>query len=237
MKKVEIGSLLVDVFTSLEQVTDIICRNYMDSPSSAVAINPEKVVASATNSELRDILVSNDILFADGIGVVKLMALRSGNVCSRIPGCELWESLMAYCGKKEIPVFVLGSTKTTVEKTVLKLKGQYGTQVADYSDGFFVDDVAMIQRIKSSNAKFVSVAMGSPKQELFIARAKQMGVNAFFLGVGGTYDVYTHKVQRAPKIFCDNGFEWLYRLLKEPKRIFRQTSLLKFIWLAVFRKI
>jgi UDP-N-acetyl-D-mannosaminouronate:lipid I N-acetyl-D-mannosaminouronosyltransferase len=83
----------------------------------------------------------------------------------------------------------------------------------------------------------LTVALGSPKQEQFMSKCKARGVTAFMMGVGGTYNVFTGSVKRAPKFWCDLGLEWFYRLLLEPTRIKRQTRLLKFLWLFMAKKL
>ena len=86
-------------------------------------------------------------------------------------------------------------------------------------------------------AKVVIVALGSPKQEQFIQRCKEQHPEAFYMGVGGSFDVYVGNVKRAPNFWIKLNLEWFYRLISEPKRIFRQYKLLKFLYLFLFNKI
>ncbi|WP_139766913.1 WecB/TagA/CpsF family glycosyltransferase, partial [Salmonella enterica] len=84
-------------------------------------------------------------------------------------------------------------------------------------------------RIHASGAKIVTVAMGSPKQELLMRDCREVHPHALYMGVGGTYDVFTGHVKRAPKIWQNLGLEWLYRLLSQPRRITRQMRLLRYL--------
>ncbi|CAH0221854.1 UDP-N-acetyl-D-mannosaminuronic acid transferase [Rahnella aquatilis] len=88
---------------------------------------------------------------------------------------------------------------------------------------------ALFERVKSSGAAIVTVAMGSPKQEILMRDCRLVHPDALYMGIGGTYDVFTGHVKRAPKIWQNLGLEWLYRLILQPSRLRRQLKLLKFI--------
>ena len=98
-------------------------------------------------------------------------------------------------------------------------------------DGYFTPDQrqALFERIHASGAKIVTVAMGSPKQEILMRDCRQVHPDALYMGVGGTYDVFTGHVKRAPKVWQNLGLEWLYRLLSQPSRIKRQLRLLRYL--------
>ncbi|WP_420068332.1 WecB/TagA/CpsF family glycosyltransferase, partial [Actinobacillus pleuropneumoniae] len=108
----------------------------------------------------------------------------------------------------------------------------WNVDIVGLQDGYFdnKEQRAVIERIKRSGAKLVTVAMGSPKQEKFIADAAREYPDCLYMGVGGTYDVFIGKVKRAPKIWQDLGLEWLYRLLSQPTRWRRQVNLLRFLY-------
>nr|WP_252306307.1 WecB/TagA/CpsF family glycosyltransferase [Vibrio alginolyticus] len=121
-------------------------------------------------------------------------------------------------------------------RTVDKLK-QQGVNVVGSQDGYFSDEELLINEIRRSGAKILSVALGSPKQELFMKKAKDSGLTCFMMGVGGTYNVFVGEVKRAPDFWCRLNLEWLYRLLSEPSRIFRQIKLTKYVYLALANKL
>jgi UDP-N-acetyl-D-mannosaminouronate:lipid I N-acetyl-D-mannosaminouronosyltransferase len=145
--------------------------------------------------------------------------------------------LMKSSGERNIPVFLIGASPAVLNNTIEKLQTSYSTNIVGHSDGYFTNEEQLILEIKNSGAKLVTVAMGSPKQELFINKCKEAEIQAFFMGVGGTYDVFTGNVKRAPKLFCDLGLEWFYRLASQPSRIIRQGNLLKFFWLYITKKL
>ncbi|STW66146.1 putative UDP-N-acetyl-D-mannosaminuronic acid transferase [Klebsiella michiganensis] len=88
---------------------------------------------------------------------------------------------------------------------------------------------ALFERIRDSGAKIVTVAMGSPRQEILMRDCRDVYPQALYMGVGGTYDVFTGHVQRAPKFWQDLGLEWFYRLVSQPSRIKRQARLLRYL--------
>ena len=237
IKVEQICSLSVKLYGSIDIAVEDIFQNYMEADCSAVAMNPEKVILSREKAIIRQILENNEIRYADGIGVVKVLSNKANTKVARIPGCELWEALMAEAGKKHTPVYLVGAEPSVINTTVNKLKKEYSTNIIGYQDGYFDDETTLIQNIKASGAKIVTVALGTPRQELFIDECRRAGINAFFMGVGGTYDVYTGNVKRAPEIFCKFGLEWFYRLMSQPTRLYRQRNLLKFLFLALQNKL
>ncbi|CAH7019407.1 UDP-N-acetyl-D-mannosaminuronic acid transferase [Vibrio chagasii] len=235
--KVNINNLEINCYTSVDDASNYIIENNLDDANIAIAINPEKILSSLENKAILSTLEAADIRYLDGIGTVKVAEKRIGKKLSRIPGCELWESLMSKAGKSNIPVYILGANKTVVSKTVTKLKNDYSVNIVGYHDGFFENDDDLIKSILSTKPRILTVALGSPRQEVFMKRCKELGADFFMMGVGGTYNVYTGEVKRAPKIWCNLNLEWLYRLLKEPSRIKRQIKLLNFIKLYFLNKI
>lgn len=237
IEQAKVSGLAVQLYPSINSAVEDIMQNYIDKACSAVAINPEKIILSRENSEVMRVLENNEIRYADGIGVVKFLSYKTKKKISRIPGCELWEQLMKEAGIRNIPVYLVGGKNETVTHAVNKLKEIYYTPIVGFNDGYFSSEELLINDILNSKAKIVTVALGSPKQELFISKCREAGVKAFFMGVGGTYDVFTGNVKRAPKIFCDIGLEWFYRLMSQPTRLFRQRNLMKFFWLACTKKL
>jgi UDP-N-acetyl-D-mannosaminouronate:lipid I N-acetyl-D-mannosaminouronosyltransferase len=240
VKKIEshlVGNIPVNLYKSIEEAVEHIICDFVGKASSAAAINPEKIILARSDPKLKDVLLANEVRYSDGIGIVKLLEKKSGKTVARIPGCELWEKLMKAAADKSIPVFLVGASEDVLLNTEIGLKAKYGSNIVGICNGFFNDENELINNIKSSGAKIVTVAMGSPKQELFIDKCKNAGIQAFFMGVGGTYNVFTGNVKRAPIVFCDLGLEWFYRLVSQPSRIGRQRNLVKYLWLALSNKL
>jgi UDP-N-acetyl-D-mannosaminouronate:lipid I N-acetyl-D-mannosaminouronosyltransferase len=233
VEKVNIGGVDIGIYSSKGHLLNTLYGSFMQTGCCqiAIAINPEKVILSLRNKSISSIIEQCDVKYADGIGIVKAIKQKTGEKIPRIPGCELWESLMEYAGKNKIPAFLVGGTIEVIEKTKDKLFQEYQTPIVGYQDGFFNEEAKLITDIQNSGAEIVTVAMGSPRQEKFIFSCRAAGINAIFMGVGGTYDVYTGNVKRAPLIWRKIGCEWLYRLLSQPTRWKRQVNLIHFAWL------
>lgn len=197
-----------------------------------VAINAEKMLTLEDNGEVRELINAAEFKYADGISVVRSVRKKypEANV-SRVAGADLWEALMARAGAEGTPVFLVGGKPEVMAETVEKLRKQWNVNLVGTQDGYFTPDQrqALFERIHASGAKIVTVAMGSPKQEILMRDCRQVHPDALYMGVGGTYDVFTGHVKRAPKVWQNMGLEWLYRLLSQPTRFRRQLKLLKFL--------
>lgn len=228
--EVSVGPVQVSAFADMAQLLKFIVKDDGSVyAGSAIAINPEKVLTAMRSADIADVIRAADIRYADGIGVVKVMCKRLGKTVQRIPGCELWQQLMLRAAQYQVPVFIVGAKPEVNLQTADKLRGQQVNLVGAV-DGYFTDEAALIAQIKQSGARIVSVAMGSPKQELLIQRIRVQHPECFYMGVGGTYDVFTGNVKRAPALWCKLNLEWAYRLLSQPSRIGRQLGLLRYLW-------
>jgi len=227
----------ISMFESVQAAAKHITSSRLDSFNNAIAINPEKVVRIGKDNDLRAAVKAASINYPDGIGICIALRLRIGEKVARIPGCELWEELMQLAGEQGVPVFILGGKQAVNTQTVDKLCSEMSVTIVGSSDGYFESDTAMIETIRDSGAKIISVAMGTPRQELFIEQCRQAGLTGFFMGVGGTYDVYSGTTERAPLAFRRIGLEWFYRLLCQPSRIFRQSNLIRFVFMVLTRRV
>lgn len=197
-----------------------------------VAINAEKVLTSEDNAEVRTLIEAAEYKYADGISVVRSVRKKYPQAdVSRVAGADLWEALMARAGAEGTPVFLVGGKPEVLAQTKAKLRQQWNVNIVDSQDGYFTAEnrQALFERIHASGAKIVTVAMGSPKQEIFMRDCRLVHPHALYMGVGGTYDVFTGHVKRAPKVWQNLGLEWLYRLLSQPSRITRQLRLLRYL--------
>lgn len=197
-----------------------------------VAINAEKVLTAEDNPEVRTLIEAAEYKYADGISVVRSVRKKFPNAqVSRVAGADLWEALMARAGEEGTPVFLVGGKPEVLAQTQAKLRAQWNVNIVGSQDGYFTPDQrsALFEKIHVSGAKIVTVAMGSPKQEIFMRDCRQVHPHALYMGVGGTYDVFTGHVKRAPKVWQNLGLEWLYRLLSQPSRITRQLRLLRYL--------
>lgn len=197
-----------------------------------VAINAEKMLTREDDADVKTLINAAEFKYADGISVVRSINKKypKANV-SRVAGADLWEALMARAGAEGTPVFLIGGKPDVLAETTEKLRKQWNVNLVGTQDGYFTaqERQALFERIRDSGAKIVTVAMGSPKQEILMRDCRKVYPDALYMGVGGTYDVFTGHVKRAPKVWQNLGLEWLYRLLSQPSRIKRQLRLLRYL--------
>ena len=232
MEKISLRGVELFPFTSYDDAID-----YIDSHKGIlVAVNAEKVLSAAT---LKDVINSN-VGYCDGAGVQ--LALRRNhcqpNAC-KIAGCELWLKIISrFAGKKSF--YLVGGRQEVIEEIVAKLRSEFpGIDIVNYRNGYIKSEqerAELLADIEVRRPDVVFVAMGSPKQELLM---KDMLArhNAIYQGLGGSFDVYTGHVLRAPRWWIDHNLEFAYRLIKEPKRIRRQVHLLKFAWWLLTKQV
>lgn len=197
-----------------------------------VAINAEKMLAVENDPQVRALIEAAEYKYADGISVVRSIRKKYPHaVVERVAGADLWEELMARAGREGTPVFLVGGKPDVLAQTQEKLRTQWQVNIVGSQDGYFNAEQrqALFERIRDSGAKIVTVAMGSPRQEILMRDCREVYPQALYMGVGGTYDVFTGQVKRAPKVWQRMGLEWLYRLLSQPSRITRQLKLLRYL--------
>lgn len=205
--------------------------------SSIIAINPEKLIIAREKPEIKKLLNSATYKIADGIGVVVASKLRKGNIKNRITGIDCMDMLCKLSNDKGYKIFMYGAKEEIVKQAKIKLEKKYpNIKIVGYIDGYEEDNEKIIRTINDCKPDILFVALGSPKQEIWI-NENMVKLNAkIFQGVGGSFDVFSGNIKRAPKWMQKVGLEWLYRLFKEPKRVFRQMKLFKFFGLVLIGK-
>ncbi|WP_130833148.1 lipopolysaccharide N-acetylmannosaminouronosyltransferase [[Erwinia] mediterraneensis] len=197
-----------------------------------VAINAEKMLTAETDSDLRVLLQQAEFKYPDGISIVRSIRKKyPAAQVSRIAGADLWEALMERAGREGTPVFLIGGRQPVLDETCDKLRCQWNVNIVGSQDGYFAptERDALLARVAASGAQIVTVALGSPRQEILMRDCRQVWPQALYMGVGGTYDVFTGHVRRAPEIWQQLGLEWLYRLIMQPSRWRRQLKLLRYL--------
>lgn len=221
----EIGGVNVQAFASLDEFAAQILPDKDQLISGfAVAINPEKVMTIRKDAETRRAVESATVRYADGVGVVWAMR-RKGVNAPRVTGCDLWERLMRRAAEFDVPVCLLGARPEVLDKTVSRLRGEFPTlEIAACEHGYATEEqnAEFARRLRDMERGIVAVAMGSPRQEKVIAKLRRICPDAFYMGVGGTFDCYAGAVRRAPEAWQKLNLEWFYRLIRQPWRIKRQ---------------
>lgn len=207
-----------------------------------VTINPEMMEYALKNPEFEAILNNADLVVPDGVGVKIALKIKGVNI-KRIAGIEFSRKLLEICAQNNFPVALIGAKPEILEKTVEKLKTEIqGLNIVYVKDGYFKasektrDEV--LNELKDKAPQFVLVALGSPRQEEFIVEARKLLPEALMVGVGGSFDVWSGEIQRAPMFYQKTGLEWLYRTVKEPwrfKRIF--PTLPRFLFRVILGRV
>jgi len=205
--------------------------------SQIVTINPEMFSEAESNPEFKKILDEAELIVPDGIGIKIALKLKGKSV-ERIPGIDFARTLLDWCAKNEKPVAIIGSKEEVISKAVDNLKNEIeGLNIIYYHNGYFENDEDIYNSLKEADARLILVALGSPKQEFFIYNAKQILPPCLMIGIGGSLDVWSGNVKRAPKIYQKLGIEWLYRTVCQPERFKRIFPVLPlFLWKAITYK-
>jgi N-acetylglucosaminyldiphosphoundecaprenol N-acetyl-beta-D-mannosaminyltransferase len=171
--------------------------------------------------EFVNIVREAEMVIPDGVGVKIALKLNGFNA-ERIPGVDFAKKLLEEAALNNIPVAIVGAKEEVINKAVENLQREIsGLNIVYYHNGYFNDDSQIYSELLAKSPKLILVAMGSPRQEKFIYEAKKVLKPALMIGIGGSLDVWSGMVKRAPKIFQKLGLEWLYRTATQPERIKR----------------
>jgi N-acetylglucosaminyldiphosphoundecaprenol N-acetyl-beta-D-mannosaminyltransferase len=193
-----------------------------------VTLNAEMVVAAQQDAELDRIIRHAHLIVPDGAGVVFAVKLN-GQEISRLPGIELAAGALSRAAAAGVKVALLGGKPEVMEMLLEVLPQRYpGLNIVSSRNGYFTVDEQeeVIDQIAEHEPQLLLVALGVPKQEYFIDHLSARLPHTVKIGVGGSFDVWTGQVKRAPAIMRKLSLEWLYRLVKEPWRFSRIMSAL-----------
>lgn len=221
-----------DTVTAVERLIDAGGSHY------AAVVNAAKIVAANKEPGLKKALAEADLVTADGMSVVWASSLLGRPLKQRVAGIDLFERLVERAAGRGWSVYFLGASDESVRAVVERLtKDHPALRVAGYRNGYFdsSESVAIAGAIKRSSADLLFVAMGSPKQEYWIASNLDLTGVRFALGVGGSFDHVSGLARRAPGWMQRSGLEWLYRLIREPRRLWRRYLIGNsvFFWLIL----
>ncbi|HVL56379.1 MAG TPA: WecB/TagA/CpsF family glycosyltransferase, partial [Burkholderiaceae bacterium] len=201
-------------------------------PALVFAVNPEKVMKAQRDSALRELLRRGDVLLPDGIGVCLASLILDGRMLTRIPGADLMLQICERAAAAGLSVFVYGGEPEVNEQACTVLLRRFpALRIAGRAHGFGPETGpdSVTAQIRAVRPDIVFVALGSPRQEQWMAGPGAQLPVGLMQGVGGTLDVLAGKTRRAPAAMRQIGLEWLYRLLAQPSRWRRQVALLSFI--------
>ena len=231
--RVILNGVKVHPFTSFSQLLSYV----KGRKGILVAINAEKILHATEQTRA---IINRNIGYCDGIGAVMALKKHGYKEVVKLPGCELWLKIIDSLYRERKTFYLVGSKQEVIENTVQKLKQDFpGIQIINYRNGYVQTEEEkqnLLEDISKKKPDVVFVAMGSPKQELLMEEMLERHP-AIYQGLGGSFDVYTGNVKRAPKWWVDHNLEFAYRLVKQPSRIKRQIHLVRFLLLVKLGKI
>ena len=223
-KQSEILGFNVDIF-SLEEALEYIEEFIKESKAAqVVTINPEIIQMARKNADLKHTLNSAELVVPDGAGIKLGFKLVHKLEIEQVPGIEISKKLIEICAKNGYEVGFIGAEESVLQAAVENLTKEFpALKIVFQKNGYFSEkeEDEIIDKLISTPVKVLFVALGVPKQEIFIEKFKEKSKTAVGVGVGGSFDVWAGKVKRAPLFFRKHQCEWLYRVCTQPSRLKR----------------
>lgn len=232
-----ISQLLNGVKTYVPKSRNELIDYVLEHKSILVAVNAEKIYHATDETRA---IINRNVGYADGVGAVWALKRKGHKNVDKIPGCELWLNIIErYQNKKSF--YLVGGKEEIIQKTVTKLKDDYEElNIVGYRNGYIKNDrerTALINDIAKKKPDVVFVAMGSPIQELLMEEIYQKHP-AVYQGLGGSFDVYTGNVRRAPNWWINNNLEGIYRTLNEPrKRVMGDIRVMPYFFRLILNRL
>jgi N-acetylglucosaminyldiphosphoundecaprenol N-acetyl-beta-D-mannosaminyltransferase len=227
----------VDAVGLHEAVTTVAALANGGAPALVVTLGVEMVMAAQRDQAFRRVLAGAALVTCDTIGLLLASRARRGPLRERVTGVELVDALAARSAELgDLRLYLLGGQGDTAARAGAALCAAHpGARIAGARDGYFAPDRsdAVAAAIRASGANLLLAGLGSPKQELWLARHLAATGCGAGIGVGGSLDVYAGNVRRAPAFFQRTGSEWAYRLVRDPRRWRRQLALPRFALAAL----
>jgi N-acetylglucosaminyldiphosphoundecaprenol N-acetyl-beta-D-mannosaminyltransferase len=202
-----------------------------------VSGNPQILIYGLQNNVLlNNFTRKSSIIIPDGISTVICSKIVKQPVKEKIAGIEAMDNIVKKCEKENQGIYLLGSTKKTLDMCNINLRTKYRElNILGSHDGYFDLDNCeeLLMEIEKAKPYALFVAMGCPRQEMFIIKYMDRLPCKVFMGVGGSFDIVAGTLKRAPKWMINLGLEWFYRVAKEPFRIKRLSSIPKFMLMVI----
>jgi N-acetylglucosaminyldiphosphoundecaprenol N-acetyl-beta-D-mannosaminyltransferase len=203
-----------------------------------VVVNVAKFVAMQKDAKLKKIISDCNIINVDGMPLVWASKILGEPLPYCKTGCDLFQELVAVCAAKGYKPFFFGAEPWVVEKTVAVFKKKYPSlNVAGFRNGYYKpeEEPQIAEEIRKSSADMLFVGFSSPMKEKFLNKWMPQMQVPFCMGVGGSFDIIAGKTKRAPLWMQINGLEWLYRIIQEPRRMWKRYAKTNpvFIWMVL----
>ena len=222
-----------DVAAALHRITQFIEEG---APHQVVTPDSSALVRAQRDPELMDILQSADLVTADGAGLVWMAKVMGLPLWERVSGVDLMDHICELAAEKGYSIYLLGAAPGVAEAAAAKLQERHpGLKVVGTMHGYFPEDrePEIVRGIAQARPDILFVALGVPRQEKWIRRHLDELSVPVAIGVGGSFDVISGRLKRAPLLMQRWGLEWLWRALREPSRLPRLVALPRFVWMAL----
>lgn len=209
-----------------------------DSNLRIVTPNPEIVMAANKSDDLKEMINNSTLVLKDGIGIKIAEKLKGIEGEKRQTGIETLERLLEIANENGYSIYFVGAKDEILQKAIVNIKAKFpNIVVKGQHNGYFKDgsseEEQILKDIEEKKPDLLIAAMGFPKQEIFLTKTEAPKVS---IACGGSLDVMSGEVKRAPRWMQKVGLEWFYRLIKDPGRIKRQIVIPVFLWKIVFTK-
>lgn len=225
-KRIEILHTIIDVLTVEETIERV--KEYIDEGCGLhlMGVNADKINMLNENERLKTIVNGCGIINADGASVVLASKYLKKPLPERVAGIDLMLDLVQLASREHYKVFLLGAKQEIVEKTkAVLLENNPGLEIVGIRNGYFKEENwgEVAEEIRKSGAQLVFVGITSPLKEYIVENfQKEQHLNCVFMGVGGSFDVISGSIPRAPIWMQKCNLEWLFRVMQEPKRLFKR---------------
>ncbi|OJG62545.1 WecB/TagA/CpsF family glycosyltransferase [Enterococcus malodoratus] len=242
MNKIELFDLPIDDGNLEETVEEILDRIQRDEVIEHVGVNSNKVVLSRRNAKIREIIQQADMVSADGYSVVRACHWLKKKKIDRVTGIDTMMELLKQAEALELTVYFLGTKEEILDRLLETIQQKYPRLIiSGMQHGYFKqeEERAVVERIAACQPRMLFIGMTSPYKEEFVNKYKNELNANLIMGVGGSFDVLSGEISRAPAWMQRNGFEWLHRFMKEPRRLYKRYIFenLYFVYLTVQEKI
>lgn len=233
MEKVTILNIPITNTTKSQFITEISSQRKINSAAiKIVTANPEIIMLAKENPSYEKFLLNSNHVVADGIGVVIGANMLGKPLKERVPGYELVHGFLEQAIAEVDTFYFYGGKPGVAQAAATKAQELYPqAKIIGISDGYGGDgdDQQVAQKIASLQPSYIFVALGAPKQEAWISEHAHLFHHSVMMGVGGSFDVLSGQVNRAPKIFIKLNLEWLHRLITQPTRAKRMLKIPQFL--------
>ncbi len=236
----EVGGVPVTPFESLEDCARLIVSDACNGVGGfAIAINAEKVITSSRDRVLKATIGRATLRYPDGAGIVVAMRLK-GARSTRVAGADLWLEVLRQARGRHLGIALMGARPEILTATRHRIEREFpDVRVLVARNGYdgLRDTDAVVRELAETRPHLVFVALGSPAQELLIEKLREAHPSGFYMGLGGSFDIYSGAKKRAPRWMQRSGLEWLFRFLSEPSRAPRETKRLRFLALLLLGRL